>query len=221
MFIIFDRSAEDALPLRQRFYRYRVHSLYLSPCELDRIDDYPVQGFLIPHPELLEDALGLAELLRSRYPHLPVATVYRPTGHNYYRLQNVSDLVFDHRTTAPKMIDELFRAYESKGNSSADRRIIQCVRTIRRSRFVYVIGEPFPTTHTQWMLTRYLILAAPRAVSAEELLELCFSPGHERSVQNVSAQLTKLDRLIRRAYPFRIFHCRHPHLYSIKRTFYR
>ena len=39
MFVIFDRSPDDTLALRQRLYRYRIHSLHLSPNEMDRIVD--------------------------------------------------------------------------------------------------------------------------------------------------------------------------------------
>ena len=221
MFVIFDRSPADALALRQRLYRYHIHSLYLAPDEIDRIADYPVHGILIPHPELLIDPIGLATLLRERFPRLPLAMLHNQGGPNFYHLQRASDLIFEGRVTTPKMITDLYAAYEGKGNPSVQSCISDCVLTDSRSRYVYILGEPFPASHIQWMLVRYLTLAAPRPVPAEELAALCFSPGHERAAQNVSAHLTKLDRVISRGFPFRVFSCQHPHVYSIKRTFYR
>lgn len=221
MFIIFDRSPADALALRQKLYRYRIHSLYLSPNEIDRTTDYPVHGILIPHPELLGDPIGLATLLRDRFPHLPLAMLHNQGGPNFYLLQRACDLLFNGRITTPKMISDLYAAYEGKGNPSPQSSIGDCVLTDTRSRYIYVLGDPFPASHIQWMLVRYLTMTAPRAVSAEELASLCFSPGQERAAQNVSAHLTKLDRVISRGFPFRVFFCQHPHCYSIKRTFYR
>lgn len=220
MFILFDRSEEDALSYRRRLYQRYVHSLTLRPEEADRIADYPAHGILIPNPEHLDDPIGLCMLLRERYPHLPIGMIYRKDCPlHYYRLKGACDLLFDERTTMPKIISLFYEHYEKKGNPSPVSRITSCVRTDSRCpKVVFVLAQPFPASHVQWMLIRYLNLTAPRAVTAEELLSVGFLPGKTRSSKNVSAQLTKFDRLIGRGFPFRVFHCRYPSTYYIHQS---
>ncbi|MBQ8175190.1 MAG: hypothetical protein IJ009_07305 [Clostridia bacterium] len=218
MFIIFDRDRETALSYRQRLYRNRMHSVFLAQEEADRVPDFPAHAILLPHPNLLEDPIGFCALLRKKYPLLPVAMIYRQSSLNYYHLQNACDILFDEKTTVPKIIGELYTLYEDKGNRSPLSRISDCVRTDRRSSFIYVLGEPFLPSHTQWMLVRYLTLAAPRAVPVDELLDVGFLPGRARSHKNVSAQLTQLDRVIFRGFGFRVFVNKHPSSYFIRIT---
>lgn len=219
MFIIIDRDIESTLSYRQRLYRNRIHSIHLGENEGDRIATYPAHAILLPHPELLSDPLGIIARLREAYPHLPIAAIHRQGGPNYYHLQGVADTVFPEKTTVPKMIEELYSLYEKKGNPSPTARITNCIRTVRTSPVVYVMGTVFLATHTQWMLVRYLNLAAPRAVPTEELLEVGFLPGRERSARNVGAQLNALDRVIERGFGFRVFSHVRPSSYRIERTF--
>lgn len=220
MFILFDRSEEDALNYRRRLYQRYVHSLTLLQAETERVADYPVHGILIPHPENLDDPIGLCTLLRERYPHLPIGIIYRESCPlHYYHLKAACDLLFEERTTVPKIISLIYKQYETKGNKSPVSRITSCVRTdSNRPKTVFVLAQAFPASHTQWMLIRYLNLASPRAVPAKELLDVGFLPGKARSPKNVGAQLTKFDRLIERGFPFRVFHCRYPSTYYIHQS---
>ena len=176
MFIIFDSDPSAVLSLRQRLYRLRVHTLCLSCEEILRVADYPVHAILIPRPEAMEDPLGFCALLREKYPTLPIAVIHRGEL-NYYHLQAACDLILGERTTMPKAIADLYALYREKGNPSPDSRIVDCVRTERHSRRVFIMGEPLLATHTQWMLVRYMTMVGRRAISAKELLSVGFMPG--------------------------------------------
>ena len=217
MIVIIDSDPNATLPYRKRLFRLRVHSLCLTPENIHRIAEYPANGILIIHPERIDRVLDLCASLRSLYPHLPVAAIYRQPGMNYYHLKNAVDLLLHERSTTPKTISAIYELYRAKGNPDTRSCIADCVRTDTRSPFVYVLGHPFLPTHTQWMLVRYLTMAAPRAVPVEELLALCFAPGGSRSPRNVSAQLTQLDRIIYRGFGFRVFLHQYPSSYSIQK----
>ena len=218
MFILFDTDPERVLSYRQRLYDLRVHSLCLSPSETDRVADYPAHAILIPYPDELDDPIALCHALRKKYPHLPLLLIYREGGMHYYHLKNACDAIFEKRTAIKTVIAAAYNLYREHGNPDPTSLITSCVHTRADSTFVYVVGQPFIASHTQWMLIRYLNMAAPRAVPAEELLEVGFYPGRVRSLKNVSAQLTALDRVIERGCFFRVFHCRYPSSYYIRQS---
>lgn len=216
MFIILDSSEDAVLPLRKRLYHHYIHSIVIPPDEVERIADYPAHAIIIPRAETLPDPERICTSLRDHYPHLPLAMIYRPAAGNYYACARMVDIMLEERTTTPKTIEMLYDLYRQKGNKSPESCIVDCLRTDSRVRgCVYLLAHPFPAHKTPWMLARYLTLAAPRAVPAEELLATCFPPQGERSARVIRRHLSELDRMFEIGFGVRMFACRRPAAYYI------
>ena len=218
MFIILDYNENEALSLRKKLYHHYIHSIVISPNEIERIRDYPAHAIILPRVETLADPEGLCASLRDLYPHLPLAILYRPTAGNYYAYARMVDIILEERATTPKTIGALYDIYRQKGNQSPESRIVDCLRTDSRVRgCVYLLSRPFPARKTAWMLARYLTLAAPRAVPAAELLVTCFPPQSERSARVIRRHLSELDGMFKIGFGIRMFACERPAAYYIRK----
>ncbi len=218
MFIILDECEQEILLLRRRLYRHFIHSIVVSPQEIEKISLYPAHAILIPRPVKLTDPGDTCTRLREVYPHLPLAMIYQPDSGNYYRYAKMVDVLLQERITTQKMAALLYEDYRKKNGKSPDSRIVDCLRTDSRVHgVVYLLAHPFPAHKTPWMLARYLTLAAPRAVPAEELLKTCFPPQGQRNPRVIRRHLSELDRMFEIGFGIRMFACKRPAAYYISR----
>lgn len=200
MILFIDDNPSAVLETRIQFYRMGIHSFTLGTNELNRIFHYPAQIILMMNPECIEDLPAVCRDIRRYAGKLPFAMMYRPPHGNYYAYQRLCDGVFEDNVTTLKFVEAMFDLYEERTGNSAYERIFGGLYMNVKEKHLQLYGEPFPATHEQWMLARYLLLRAPFPVSREELRLTCFRPDRPPSPQNVTTQICRMNRLITKAY---------------------
>lgn len=216
MFIILDQDKEAVLGLRRRLYHHYTHTTIIAPTALAEITHYPAQGVLIPRPECLADPQATCRAIRELSPSLPIGMIYGVDNGQYFQYRRLVDVVFEARTTAGKICKIIYDIFGQRNQETSSSRIVDCLRVDRAvPGCVFLLGYGFPATREQWMLARYLVLAAPRAVPVAELLDTCFLPGRVRSARSVSQQLGQLDHMFSVGCGVRVFERHRPATYFI------
>ncbi|MBQ8351421.1 MAG: hypothetical protein IJY20_05205 [Clostridia bacterium] len=205
MIIFIEDKPEEVLDTRIQFYRMGIHSITLGTNELHRILHYPAQIILIMRPECIEDLTNVCRKIKSHSPFLPLAMMYRPPNGNYYAYQQLCDAVFEDNVTTLTFAQTMFAIYEERMKKSAEEHSYGKLYMKVNRKGLQILGESLPATHEQWMLARYLLLSAPYPVSREELRLTCFCPDKLPSLQNVTTQICRMNRMITKAFRHPLF----------------
>ncbi len=187
---------------RNIFYRMRIHTLCLSPPKPADAALYPIRGFLIPRPEDISDLESICLQINILFPDIPLAIFYREGRGNPYLYQRMCDFVFDQNTTSTDIVSRMYSLYKERTGKETDSLLIGNIRTVLRDPRLFLFGHPLPVTALQWRIVRYLQLTHPRPVPAQEILDTCFSFRHPPAANNVSTQISLLNKRIRHLFSF-------------------
>lgn len=193
-----NKNHKIVLDMRKVLYRARMHTAVLSPTLSALPYPYPLRGIILPRPEEFADLEGTVARVRTCYPHLPIALFFREG--NRYLYQKYADFVYNDNVTSDVVIADLLRAYEEKGGKR-EKRIVGGLYLSREREFATIFGLDMPYTHAEWMLLFYLLQIHPRAASAQELADICFSPDRTQSAHNAVSHLSQIRVKTRASFP--------------------
>lgn len=200
MIIFIDNEPNEVLDTRIQFFRMGIHSLVCRTDELENLLLLTAQAVLIMRPECIPDIESVCKQIRRYVPKLPLAIMYRPPLGNYYAYLQWGDVVFDDHITTLTFANTVFDLYEEKNGRSA-RDLMYCgIRARVGARSICVLGQRMPVCHEEVMLTRYLLLHAPRVVPVGELAKTCFRPTRTPKDRTVHTHFRHMNELITRGF---------------------
>jgi hypothetical protein len=198
MIVFVDERAEDVAALRDAFLRLRVHTACVTPRTVAHIGRYPAQAVLIAAPERIEKLEIITAEIRECFPNLPLAILCKREDSCYYRYISLCDSVIDADSFTPREVGEMLRRmYEERTGKSTESIMCGDVRTMLDCPYISVYLQRFDVTPTQWLILRYLQLKHPDAVTAEELLDTCFSHTRKPTHANVRTQICTINKGLR------------------------
>lgn len=198
MIVFVDENPQEVAPLRDAFLRLRIHTACVTPHTVAHIGRYPAHAVLIPRPECLENLEIIAGEIKSHFPNLPFAILYKRGNPYYYRYCRLCDTVIDSDTSTPREIGEyLHSMYEYNTGRSLHAIMLESMRTLVEPPYLTVFLHHMDITPTQWLILRYLQHTHPTPVTAEEILDTCFLHTKPPSVSNVRTQICAFNQKLR------------------------
>ena len=162
---------------------------YHCPLETARFfcEKKEISGAILDAVPDLPAAEALARDLRERYPDLPMALILPP----HVRPNAPVDLLVPDQPSESLAADLLRFLRDQVGwRSDFSTYALSIPLDGTEAR---LLGYPFPLAPREAAILRCLFVFAPRVVSGDDLLLLCFPEGTQR-VANLSVQISRINR---------------------------
>ncbi len=162
---------------------------YVCPIETARFlcEKKDISGAIIDGVPALSQAEALVGDLRLRYPELPMALIAPPDS-----VPNASAEVIRNDADLPVLADALISFIRERVGWKYDLTTYS-LSLPSDSAEATLLGYPFPLSPREAVILRCLFAFAPRVVSSDDLLTLCFPEGTQRAA-NLSVQISRINR---------------------------
>ncbi len=191
MLLIINKTDEGRLYYRKTFYElgFGCHA-----CDFDEssslLSSYRFSAVILTDAGKYGSVDLLCHDLKSKFPKIPLIMLAQDEkSEPLDKIIKYADNIILPRTPISKVAEIIFEYIRLFHKKEAADMICGPVRALFHDKKIFVFGQDFGATKTEYAILRYFVNSSPNPVSTDEIIRFCFKTGARASQSNVTSYI--------------------------------
>ena len=191
MLLIINKTDEGRLYYRKAFYEL---GFGCYACDFDEsaslLSSYRFNAVILTEASKYDTVDALCRDLKAQFPKIPLIMLAQDEENALLdKIIKYADNIILPRTPLSKVAEIIFEYVRLFHKKETADMICGPVRVLFHDKKVFVFGQDFCATKTEYAILRYFVSSSPNPVSTEEIIRFCFKTGARASQTNVTSYI--------------------------------